>query len=283
MDKKTEEFLNDENVADDSLEESNELDSFADQKPKKSKKPLLVVIIILLLVGASLGAAYKWYGQIQEYKQNQEALNVKNDKLEKELKALKGDPANTGDVSNSINKTYTLQTYKLSFNYPQNWTINDVKVDNSSKEEPYESLTITSPDKKLSVYLLGTYGGVGGGCDDVDRSSDTVLSLSPLQNYKIDPAANYVERIIKNKQDGKYYVAYGISNSGYLAVGESKICINTSYLITPIPGGGGLSFGNGYAALVNPIKFDTESEARAFFKTRNYLIAKAIVQSVKTN
>ena len=90
MDKKTEEFLNDENVADDSLEESNELDSFADQKPKKSKKPLLVVIIILLLVGASLGAAYKWYGQISEYQSKQEESNKQIDQLQKQVAELKG-------------------------------------------------------------------------------------------------------------------------------------------------------------------------------------------------
>lgn len=78
----------------------NQEGALSPQKSKKGKKTLFLFLAVLVAVAVFGAAGWKWYGQIQEYREKQDRLNQQVSELQSELQALK-QPANTKNSVNS--------------------------------------------------------------------------------------------------------------------------------------------------------------------------------------
>lgn len=178
-------------------------------------------------------------------------------------------------------KTYVNQKYKLSFEYPSDWSV-EVKNDESGQDLNYYSLDVSDASGEKIAYLMAAGGGVGGTCDpdqavDISVLKTTKLAISTNEtthlSYMISPvsvgATDYIGRL-------------GLTTY-YTAIETKQVCPNTIYMMTDIKSLGGIPFynlifsnGEGFSGKT----FTSKQEATDYVNTDEYKKLEAMITSL---
>lgn len=157
-------------------------------KNNKSIVYALIIVIILALVG--IGTT--WY-LMNKNSQQQKADNAKQiQKIQDEL-----DKAKKATAYNLPTKTYTTKYEKITFSYPENWTLVDTSVEgDQTRASGSDNISITSPDK-FRITINTGMDGVGGCCGGSVAYSEPLTILG--KNYYIN-YINYTDEGKKNNE-----------------------------------------------------------------------------------
>lgn len=108
-------------------------------------------------------------------------------------------------------QTYCSDTGGICFKYPQNWT------EAQSGQEPYITLTVTSPSKAVQVIYDPALQGIGGSCPLTDCLFDPE-SITPLSSSNT-LGLEIIKGVFTNKGDGPifYLPNYFLSGSSQMS------------------------------------------------------------------
>lgn len=239
----------------------------SDKKISSSRKKTMFIFFVLALVFAIAFAGWKWKGQLDEYRTKVNEMDQEISKLEKQL------------ASQNQAKDGLYSTSQFSFKIPEGWVVSkkSPKVPQSNGDTPLDSYTITNPTTGFTVEYTSGPGGLGGGCDEDQQIQQKIVGSKKMSNERFSEETYYAEKLALNTSD-RYTVWFGVTNSIDVS---GRVCENTSYMITTLTDtsdnifffGGGLT---GYSQ-----EFSTEADALSFFKSSDYLAAKAMILSLK--
>lgn len=171
---------------------SVEQNTFSPQKPKRKKKPLVILLAILAVVALGL-AGWKWYGQIQEYKENKNDTERRIGQLEQELNQLKN--AQKDDATDNS------QNNSSGYLVLKEW---GVRLKTS---DPTVSYKIVSGDGYEVVYLTNAKIQALTGCKVTNENPEAghlvAISRSKTEVEDAIGGAEYINRV----GEYHYYVA----------------------------------------------------------------------------
>lgn len=178
-------------------------------------------------------------------------------------------------------KTYVNQKYKLSFEYPSDWSV-EVKDDESGGDLNYYRLFINDADGEQVAYLSAASGGVGGTCDP-----DQAVDISVLKTNKLaipTDETTHLSYMISPVSVGQteYIGRLGLTTY-YTAIETKQVCPNTIYMMTSIKSLGGITFydlmfsnGSGFSGKT----FTSKQEATDYVNTDEYKKLEAMIKSL---
>lgn len=197
------------------------------------------------------------------------------------------------------NKTYCTSGERLCFKYPDTWTVSKRERQDAVKGSNGDSLSVTSPDSKLTLRLESGVGGIGGTCDPSARVTLSVLESTEIPKMKGFKRADYayslntlrVARVVAPKE-GKYLsYLYVASDSQYTNVSVLKACgiyfsnfTKGRYAVLGPEATYGKDHGMftfGYVSDSDGVPaYDTLKEAKAVYSSQSYQEAAAILASL---
>jgi type II secretory pathway pseudopilin PulG len=166
--------------------------------PPKKHTGLVVVLVLVILLGIA-AIAGTWYfmnkkinDQKDEYQKQVSQLNQKIEDLEKQTE---GD---TTASTESPSKEYTTKYEKITFTYPDSFTLTDTSK--AEGDTTVDTVKLSKGDFNLSL-LAGVYG-IGGACDKCKvlyTEPISVLGNKMHLNYVSNDGGPKADRVIVAK------------------------------------------------------------------------------------
>jgi hypothetical protein len=190
-------------------------------------------------------------------------------------------------------KTYCTVAEKLCFEYREDWTIANVAQTGQDPGAKTDSLTVTSPNGDLVLFLETGIGGLGGTCPDEEKISVKVLDPIPaaaMTGYESEYSLDILQvaRVVYPR-DGTYIAALYLTGAPeYASEGTIQACGTgfsmfmdgkNSRLSADYEGAGAFRFG--YEGNSEGARFGTEKEATDAFDSDTYKQGAALLASLR--
>ena len=185
-------------------------------------------------------------------------------------------------------KEFRTKQHDISFQYPQDWTVEEL-VDEGSTDMLYISSTQIKNAQGKLVAQLSLGGGVGGACDDEAPFIATSTFIKDELTVPGIGPTNFGYTAVDLGVDSKYGVTYGLADSdlpfGDVSVQCPGMAVNYKYIVETAnkPAVGSLIFGrwNNGANDDTGVTFSSKADAEAYAKTEEFLQIKAMIESLK--
>lgn len=223
---------------------------------------LIIILVLLLALVGSLGFVF-YQNFIAKNTQNQVQQSVENI---------------------AKYKTFKDDKYNISFQYPDKWTLGQIKA--SDTERPYSnrSMDVKNENGETVATLVLGVGGLGGYCEtDADTSSYNVIeseTSSIITTKKV--AMNFITRY--DEKDKNYDIIYGLNDKYTDVKVYDHICIFANTFDSGLSfneyDNSGISFGTGVTDSVDQKVFSSLEDAKKYLASDEYKEIKKMILSL---
>ena len=173
------------------------------QKQTGSAHVVVIVVLIIALVGA-LGFVF-WQNFVNKYHDTEQTHSTSKE--------------STPEVKLKVAQIDELFPVKLSWSYPEDWTITSKGSGPKTETETTEQIiTLTSPSKDYEVaYRVGSNGSYGGSCSPEDAGTLQYVRRESIVNFSkaifLESIADNYSVINSQKKFEGYLYGSGLANN----------------------------------------------------------------------
>lgn len=219
------------------------------------------IIVVIILVVALMGAlGFVFYQNFIQKTNTTETATVDDE--------VKSDSNNVANGTTTVYKTYTMDEYGASFEYPDTWSV--VKSEISPTSFVVKN---TASGDVLASYK--SVSGIGGACREMVTYK--VIDVEQINITTINPVA-FSFTVAPNETGNMYDSRYGVSQT-YTRLGDGEVCPNTFYYYFLL----GSSDNPTGASFAGSKQFASIAEAEAYMNSDEYKEIKKMILSLKYN
>lgn len=165
------------------LNNSNTIDkSLVIEDTNKNNQGKRLIVLLLLLTGIIFLSLLVFLN-----KKNQTNFTNSNDEMNEPIlvqEDISLDKISELDTTTKEWQSYTIFNEKFSFNYPQDWELEENNIDNADPEWSVGDVSLLSPNNFL-LRIRTNMDGLGGGCDEECQKYNVPnQTLTTLNFYK---------------------------------------------------------------------------------------------------
>lgn len=241
------------------------------QSQSGSAHLIVILVLVLALIGALGFVFYQNFISKTDQSKDQESSKT----------------TNGGEIKDVTKyKTFNDETYGISFQYPETWTLGAVKIPEA--ETPYynRSMSVMNENGETMATLVIGVSGLGGACSgaESDLPSYTVLDSEPSPiKAKNEVAMHFT--VHHDENTGKYSAYYGLSDT-YTSKGDyAHVCLFYNLFTSGKSYGEKnfdslVSFGNGVTTYNNGKEFASLEDVNKYLSSDEYTEIKKMLLSL---
>lgn len=176
-------------------------------KQSGSAHIIIVIILVIVLLGTLGFVFWKNYMNKDDTKKVETGTSAKRDDAQKPI----------------TYKTYQTDTHPVSFKYPDTWSLENAKIDDTPAF--YRSVSVRTDNNDTVGFSIGG-SGLGGTCGGPNIPVRSTIDVEPT-TFKA-PKVTTLSFTVTKLADNTYDAAYGLTDR-YTKLKDEQLCDNVFY------------------------------------------------------